>query len=199
MLWCGTRPFKCSKASSPASKAACTSLLLFGLLLPYAVATPQQYVSRVATTDCTRHPDKAYGRHGKPVPDVRSSFTFVRLPDDISPGDARNDRVQASQGSSSGTSQQRITVMAADASQQASSPTAAAGLSADASGGRSSPLALCAGYTYALDVDFGGGLVNALVSSSTGRLTTDQRPAALEAVNAAAQALGLLNLYSREW
>ncbi|WIA35130.1 hypothetical protein OEZ86_003610 [Tetradesmus obliquus] len=75
-------------------------------------------------------------------------------------------------------------------------PDAAA--AADAAGGRSSPLALCAGYTYALDVDFGGALVNALITSSTGRLSSEQRPAALEAVNAAARALGLLNLYIQQ-
>jgi hypothetical protein len=164
-------------------------LLLLALLLPYTAATPQQYVSRVAKTDCSKHPDRAYGRHGKPVPDVRSSITFARL-DDPSAAVAP---VQALQGAS----QQRITVMSADAGRAMPATRAvAAGAAGDA---RSSPLALCAGYSYALDVDFGGTLVNALITSSAGRLSTDQRPGALEAVNAAAQALGLLNLYSQEW
>ncbi|KAF6252475.1 hypothetical protein COO60DRAFT_1672301 [Scenedesmus sp. NREL 46B-D3] len=82
--------------------------------------------------------------------------------------------------------------MSADSGQQARVTAA----DADAIGASSSPLALCAGHSYALDVNFGGALVNALVSSSAGRLLTDQRPGAFEAINAAAQALGLLNLYS---
>jgi hypothetical protein len=175
-------------ASKNASGAAISKLLPLILLVSYAAATPQQYVSRVATTDCSRHPDKAYGRHGKPVPDVRSSFTFVRLDNNPSSADAS---VLASQGSStdSSRSQQQITVMSADAVTAGADPAAT----------RSSPLALCAGYSYALEVNFGGSLVNALVSSSTGRLSTDQRPGALEAVTDTAEALGLLNLYREEW
>jgi hypothetical protein len=177
-------------ASEHASRAALKPLLFLTLLVSYAAATPQQYVSRVATTDCSKHPDKAYGRHGKPVPDVRSSFTFVRLDDNTSSADAP---VLASQGSSihSSRSQQQITVMSADA--------VTAGADSESATPRSSPLALCAGYSYALDVNFGGSLVNALVSSSAGRLLTDQRPGALEAVTDTAEALGLLNLYREDW
>jgi hypothetical protein len=82
-----------------------------------------------------------------------------------------------------------MTVMSADA------VTAGAGPAAT----RSSPLALCAGYSYALDVNFGGSLVNALVSSSAGKLSRDQRSDALEAVTDTAEALGLLNLYREDW
>jgi hypothetical protein len=181
---------RCGSASQHTSRSAVSNLILLAVLVPYVAATPQQYVPRIATTDCSRHPDKAYGRHGKPVPDVRSSFTFVRL-DDNNTTSSTNASVLASQGGSV-TSQQQITVMSADAV-----TTGAA--AAEAAASRASPLALCAGYSYSLDVNFGGSLVNALVSSSIGKLTTDQRPGALEAVTDTAEALGLLNLYREDW
>lgn len=70
---------------------------------------------------------------------------------------------------------------------------------ADADGATPSVLAVCAGSRYTLDINFGGGLVNALVTSSAGKLAAVGERPALAVVNDAAEALGLLKLYGTEW
>lgn len=52
------------------SKAALLALLLSMLAQKKAAATPQQFVSTIAKTGCTQHPQKAYALHGAPLPDT---------------------------------------------------------------------------------------------------------------------------------